>query len=495
MQTQTTSAAHAHVNEANETGSLLEQIVAKTNLSKNDEGFDIAKQGVIALIAGILETGDQQEAINKQLVDRMIMELDKKLSMQLDEILHDKQLQQLESSWRGLKLLVDRTDFRENIKINLLHVTKEELLEDFEFAPEITQSAFYKHVYSDQYGQFGGEPIGAVIADYEFVSNAQDIKLMQYVAAVGSMAHAPFLSSVSPKFFGIDSYTELGTIKELSSIFESPLYSKWRALRESEDARMLGLTTVRYLSRLPYDAENNPIKSFNYYEDVSSDHEHYLWSNSVYALATRLTDSFAKYRWCPNIIGPQSGGAVEDLPLHTFSAMGGLQTKIPTETLITDRREFELAEEGFIALTMRKGSDNAAFFSAQSVQKAKTFSNTKEGKQAEANYKLGTQLPYIMIATRVAHYLKIIQREEVGSYKESADIERFLNTWLKQYVSDQENPPVEVRCKRPFRSIKLEVTDIEGEPGWSKTRLQLRPHMKFMGSYTDISLVGRLDKE
>ena len=476
-------------------GSLLDQIALQTSYSPTDESYDIAKQGIVALISNLLDSGNTEEAINKQLVDRMIAELDKKMSLQIDEILHHPDLQKIESSWRGLKLLIDRTDFRENIKINMLYVTKEELLEDFEFAPEITQSGFYKHVYSDQYGQFGGEPIGAVIADYQFNASAADMKLLQYVAAVGSMAHTPFLSAVSPKFFGIESYTELSTIKELSSIFEGPVYTKWRSLREQEDSRMLGLTTVRYLARLPYDPVDNPIKTFGYQEDVSRNHEHYLWSNSVYALATRLANSFAKYRWCPNIIGPQSGGAVEDLPVHVFNAMGELQVKIPTETLITDRREFELAEEGFKALTMLKGSDNAAFFSAQSVQKPKTFPNTEEGKRAETNHKLGTQLPYIMLATRVAHYLKVIQREEIGSYKESSDMERFLNTWLKQYVSDQENPPVDVRCRRPFRAIRLEVTDIPGEPGWSKTRLHLRPHMKFMGSYTDLSLVGRLDKE
>lgn len=475
--------------------SLLDQIVSQTNYSPAEESYDIAKQGVAALIANILDTGNTEEPVNKQLVDRMIAELDKKLSKQMDAILHEPSLQQIESSWRGLKLLVDRTDFRENIKINLLHVTKEELLDDFEFAPEITQSGFYKHVYSAHYGQFGGEPIGAVIGNYEFTSSAQDIKLLQYTAAVGTMAHAPFLSSVSPKFFGLNSYTELDSIKEVSALFESPAYIKWNSLREMEDSRSLGLTTVRHLARLPYSPSDNPVKTFGYDETVSNDHEHYLWSNSVFALATRLTESFAKYRWCPNIIGPQSGGAVEDLPVHVFDAMGELQSKIPTETLITDRREFELAEEGFITLTMRKGSDNAAFFSANSVQKPKRFPNTEEGKRAETNYKLGTQLPYTMLITRLAHYLKVLQREQLGSYKESSDIERDLNQWLKQYVSDQENPPIEVRSRRPFRAIQLAVSDVEGDPGWSRTKLAVRPHLKYMGAYIDLSLVGRLDKE
>ncbi|MDR0805620.1 MAG: type VI secretion system contractile sheath large subunit [Enterobacteriaceae bacterium] len=475
--------------------SLLDQIASQTNYSPADESYDIAKQGIATLVSHLLDTGNTEEPVNKQLVDRMIAELDKKLSVQLDEILHNQELQKIESSWRGLKLLIDRTDFRENIKINLLYVTKDEMLEDFEFAPEITQSGLYKHVYSAQYGQFGGEPIGAILADYQFLPNAPDIKLLQYTSAVGAMAHTPFISSAAPQFFGIDSYTQLDSIKELSSVFESPTYTKWRSLREAEDSRMLGLLTVRNLARLPYSPMNNPVKSFGYEEDVSHNHENYLWTNAVYAFGTRLTDSFAQYRWCPNIIGPESGGAVEDLPVHVFEAMGELQTKIPTETLITDRREFELAEEGFIALTMRKGSDNAAFFSAQSVQKPLKFPNTDEGKAAETNSKLGTQLPYIMLSTRIAHYLKVIQREKLGSYQEAADVERNLNTWLKQYVSDQENPPVDVRCRRPFRAISLTVSEVPGEPGWVKTRLLLRPHLKSMGSYTELSLVGRLDKE
>ena len=208
-----------------------------------------------------------------------------------------------------------------------------------------------------------------------------------------------------------------------------------------------------------------------------------------------MTDSFAKYRWCANIIGPQSGGAVYDLPVHLYESMGQTVAKIPTEVLITDRREFELAEEGFIALTMRKGSDNAAFFSANSVQKPKVFPNTKEGKIAETNYKLGTQLPYTFMITRIAHYIKTLQREQIGSWKERGDLEKELNTWLKQYVADQENPPADVRSRRPFRSASITVSDVEGDPGWFLSSIKVRPHFKYMGSNFELSLVGRLDKE
>ena len=300
---------------------------------------------------------------------------------------------------------------------------------------------------------------------------------------------------MSPTFFGVQSYTELPAIKDLKSVFESPVYTKWRALRESEDSRSLGLTVSRFLARLPYSVTDNPVKSFGYEENVSQDHDHYLWGNSAFLLASCLTDSFAKYRWCANIIGPQSGGAVYDLPVHLYEAMGQTVAKIPTEVLITDRREFELAEEGFIALTMRKGSDNAAFFSANSVQKPKVFPNTKEGKMAETNYKLGTQLPYTFMITRIAHYIKVLQREQIGSWKERGDLEKELNIWLKQYVADQENPPADVRSRRPFRSASITVSDVVGDPGWYLSSIKVRPHFKYMGANFELSLVGRLDKE
>lgn len=475
-------------------GSLLDEIMQQTRIAPSEDGYDIAKKGVAAFIENLLGSPQSEEPVNKSLVDQMLVELDKKVSAQMDEILHNADYQQMESSWRGLKLFIDRTDFRENNKVEILHVTKDELLEDFEFAPETCQAGLYKHVYSSGYGQFGGEPTGAIIGNYAFSPSTPDMKLLQYMGALGAMSHAPFISSVGPEFFGIDSFEELPNIKDLKSTFESPKYTKWRSLRESEDARYLGLTAPRFLLRVPYDPTENPIKSFNYTENVSSSHEHYLWGNTAFAFATRLTDSFAKYRWCPNIIGPQSGGAVEDLPVHVFESMGALQSKIPTEVLITDRKEFELAEEGFIALTMRKGSDNAAFFSANSIQKPKIFPNTKEGKEAETNYKLGTQLPYMMIINRLAHYVKVLQREQIGAWKERQDLERELNTWIKQYVADQENPPADVRSRRPLRAARIEVADVEGHPGWYQVSLSVRPHFKYMGANFELSLVGRLDQ-
>lgn len=484
-----------NVKEREYSPSLLNEIMAQTRLTPGDDAYDIAKQGVSAFISNILESGSNNEPINKLLVDRMIAELDNKLSKQMDEVLHSSRFKELEASWRSLKLLVDRTDFKENIKIHVLHATKSELLDDFEYSPEISQSGFYKHVYASGYGQFGGEPIASVIGSYEFSQSSADMKLLQYVSSVGAMAHAPFLSSVSPSFFGLNSFTELSAIKELKAVFEGPAYVKWRALRETEDARYIGLTAPRFLLRLPYDRNENPVKSFDYQEDVNADHEHYLWGNTAYLLASNITDSFAKYRWCPNIIGPQSGGSVNDLPVHIFDSLGQLQSKIPTEVLITDRREYELAEEGFITLTMRKGSDNAAFFSANSIQKCKVFPPTREGKIAETNYKLGTQLPYMFIVNRLAHYIKVLQREQLGAWKERQDLQRELNQWIRQFVADQENPPSEVRSRRPLRGASITVSDVDGDPGWYQVSMSVRPHFKYMGASFELSLVGRLDKE
>jgi len=257
----------------------------------------------------------------------------------------------------------------------------------------------------------------------------------------------------------------------------------------------VALTLPHFLLRLPYGQDTQPIKSFNYNEDVSDGNDSFLWGNAAFAFASRITDSFAKYRWCANIIGPQGGGAVEDLPMYQYQAMGELQTKIPTEILVSERREFELAEEGFIALTMRKGSDNAAFFSANSVQKPKNFGNSKEGKTAELNYKLGTQLPYTFVISRLAHYIKVIQRENIGTWKERGDLERELNNWIRQYVADQDNPSPGVRSRRPLRQAEITVSDVEGDPGWYRVSLKVRPHFKYMGASFTLSLVGKLDKE
>jgi type VI secretion system protein ImpC len=476
-------------------GSLLDDIMLQTKMKPSDEGYDTAKKGVQAFIAQLLAPAGANQKADKKLVDNMIAEIDGKMSRQLDAILHNQAFQKLESAWRGLKLTIDRTDFRENVRINLLNCSKEDLLTDFEDSPEIVKSGLYKTVYTGEYGQFGGEPYGAMIANYEFSALPQDIALLGKVAAVATMSHAPFIASTSPKMFGLDSYQKLPNLKDLHSIFEGPQYAKWNSFRESEDARSVGLCVPRFLLRLPYGSTTVPVKAFNYEEDVKGKHESYLWGASSFAFATKLADSFAKYRMCANIIGPTSGGAVEDLPLHQFDSMGEIETKIPTEVLISERREYELSEEGFISLSMRKGSDNACFFSANSCQKPKTFGKSKEGKDAELNYRLSTQLPYLFVVNRLAHYIKVLQREQIGSWKEKDDLNRELNQWIGQYVVDMDNPAPSVRSRCPLRSAQITVEDVPGEAGWYKVDMKVRPHFKYMGAFFTLSLVGKLDKK
>lgn len=481
--------------ETSAAGSLIEEILLETKLKPADEGFDMAREGMRQLIEVLARPERKGERVQAKIVDLMISEIDVSMSKQLDEVLHNPAYQKMESAWRGLKLVVDRTDFRENIKLELLNVSKEDLLNDFEDSPEIPKSGLYKLVYSREYGTFGGNPVAAMVANYDFGPGSQDIALLQYCASVSAMAHAPFIAAAGPQFFGEESWLKFPNLKDLKAIMEGPLYTKWRGFRESEDARYVGLTAPRFLLRLPYSKEDNPVKSFDYNESVTGKHESYLWGNTAFTFATRLTDSFAKWRWCPNIIGPKGGGAVEGLPIHTYKAMGEVQVKTPTEIQITERREFEMAEEGFIGLTMRKDSDNACFFSAQSCQKPKFFGTSKEGREAEMNYKLGTQLPYMFVISRLAHYLKVLQRENLGSWKERSDLERELNDWIRQYVVDMDNPKPGVRSRKPLRKAKVTVEDVPGNPGWYKVDLKVRPHFKYMGSDITLSLVGKLDTD
>lgn len=475
-------------------GSLLDEILSETKLNPTDEGYDVTRTGIKALMKELLSPKHQNEKVDKAFADALIAEIDEKISKQVDVILHHPEYQKLESAWRGLKFVIDHTDFRENIKVELLNVSKQDLMTDFEDAPEITKSGLYKIAYTAEYGTFGGKPYGAIFSNYDFGPGPQDIQLLQNCAAVSAMSHAPFFGAAGPQFFGDKDFLKLPNLRDLHAIFEGPQYTKWQSFRSSEDARYVGLCMPRFLLRLPYGSKTVPAKTFTYEEDVVGRHERYCWGNSAYAMASRLADSFAKFRWCPNIIGPQAGGSVEDLPLHQYEAMGEIQTKCPTEVQISERREFELSEEGFIALTFRKDADNACFFSANSCQKPKTFGQSAEGKEAELNYRLGTQLPYMFVICRIAHYIKVLQREQIGSWKERQDLERELNTWISQYVADQDGVSPAVRGRRPLRKAQIMVEDVPGNAGWYKVDMKVRPHFKYMGAFFTLSLVGKLDK-
>ena len=338
-----------------------------------------------------------------------------------------------------------------------------------------------------------GTQVDAIIANYEFDHSSADVALLRDLAGVAAMSHAPVIAGVAPSMFGLENWGGLANLRDLQSIFEGMQYTKWQAFRESEDSRYVGLVLPRFLLRSPYGSDSCRARTFNFREATMEDND-FCWGSAAFAFASRLTESFARYRWCANIIGPQGGGTVEDLPLYTYEAMGEVQNKIPTQVLISERREFELAEQGFIALTMRKGSDNAAFFSANSCQKPKTFGLSKEGREAELNYRLSTQLPYMFIMNRLAHYIKVIQREHIGTWKERQTLESELNRWLSQYVTEMDSPAPEVRSRRPLRYAQIEVHDVAGEPGFYSVTLKARPHFKYMGAAFTLSLVGKLDK-
>lgn len=472
---------------------LVDELLAHARFTPQSNESQIARRGLFALIEDLNESHATKPKIDKTTIDILIARIDEKISAQINEILHEPSFQALESAWRGLKHLVDRVDFRENIRVQMLNASKEDLLEDFEDAPEIAKSGLYRLVYSSEFGTFGGQPYGMICANYDFGPGPEDLDLLGNCAAISAVAHAPFIANAGPAFFGEESFHALPKLQDLDALFEGPQYKNWHAFRESEDARNVGLCLPRFLLRLPYGDNGTTVRRFDFQEDCQGHHQRYLWGHSSIAFATRVADSFAKYRWCPNIIGPSSGGTVENLPLHQFEAMGEVQTKIPTEIQITDQREFELSQAGFISMMYRKQSNNACFFSANSVQKPKYFGDTPEGRLATTNHRLGTQLPYMFIITRLAHYIKVLQREQLGSWKERSDLERELNGWLRQYVADMENPSPAIRSKKPLREASIAVLDVPGQPGWYRCQIRVRPHFKYMGADFSLSLVGKIE--
>ncbi len=447
----------------------------------------------------------EQILVDKAGVDQYIVALDQAIAGQVDAILHDPQFQALESIWRSLRYLIANVNFRENCEIHLLNCEKQDLIDDFEDAPEIAKSGLYRLVYATEYGTFGGEPYGLIVCDYEFDPGPVDMTLLANCAAVASMAHVPFIGNASPKFFGEESFDGLATYEDVRAIFQTPQYTRWHSFRDTEDARYVALCLPRFLLRVPYGRHH--VFSFTY-EERTPRKDGYLWGHAAFAFATRVAESFARYRWSPNIVGPTAGGAVDGLPMLSFRSMRrvydidpdpkkrrDIEDRMPTELQLTERHEFELSEEGFIGLVFLKGSDQACFFSANSCQRPKTFANTEEGRAQSLGARLGAQLPYVFIVCRIAHYLKVLQREEIGRHLERSDLERELNDWLRQYVSDMDNPAPAIRGKRPLRQAQVKVEEVPGQAGWYRAHLLLRPHLKYMGASFTLSLVGKLERE
>ncbi|EOV9586487.1 type VI secretion system contractile sheath large subunit [Cronobacter sakazakii] len=419
VQNTPTAAGATQVQET--TGGVYASLFEKINLHPVDALDDIdawqdsqrladasADERVTAAVRVFLErlkqSGQQVEKLDKTLLDHHIAELDRQISRQLDTVMHHPEFQQVESLWRGLKHLVDRTDYRQNVRTEILDIAKEDLRQDFEDAPEIIQSGLYWHTYTAEYDTPGGEPVGAVISSYEFDASAQDMALLRNISKVSAAAHMPFIGAVGPKFFLKDSMEEVAAIKDIGNYFDRAEYIKWKAFRDTDDARYIGLTLPRVLGRLPYGPDTVPVRSFNYVEEVKGpDHEKYLWTSASFAFAANMVKSFINNGWCVQIRGPQAGGAVQDLPIHLYDLGTGNQVKIPSEVMIPETREFEFANLGFIPLSYYKNRDYACFFSANSAQKPALY----DTPDATANSRINARLPYIFLLSRIAHYRSV----------------------------------------------------------------------------------------
>ncbi len=426
-------------------------------------------------------------------IQDVIAGIDKKLTDQINLILHHADFQKLEGAWRGLHYLVNNTETDEMLKIKVMNISKKELaktLKKFK-GTSWDQSPIFKKLYEEEYGQFGGEPFGCLVGDYYFDHSPQDVQLLAQIAQISAACHAPFLAGAAPSVMQMDTWDELANPRDLTKIFSTPEYANWRSLRESEDARYLGLAMPRYLSRLPYGAKTDPVDEFDFEEDVEgTDSSKYTWSNAAYAMAVNINRSFKIYGWCSRIRGIESGGAVEGLPVHTFPTDdGGVDMKCPTEIAISDRREAELAKNGFMPLIHKKNSDFAAFIGAQSLQKPAEY----DDPDATANANLAARLPYLFATCRFAHYLKCIVRDKIGSFKERDDMERWLGDWINQYVDgDPLNSTETTKAKQPLADAEVVVEEIEGNPGYYSAKFFLRPHYQLEGLTVSLRLVSKL---
>lgn len=432
------------------------------------------------------------DQIDKYLFDSLISSVDEKISAQLDAIMHHEDFQDLESSWRELKFLIDRTDFRQNVEIEVLNASKDTLRESFEDAPELVQSPMYEHIYTNAFDQPGANPYAAVISGYEFDNSPQDIALMRNASKVCAAAHCPFIGSVGPQFFGKESMEEWKKIPDLSAYMETADYRQWNSFRETEDARYLGLTFPRFMLRLPYGEDTIPVEDFNYEEDVKgADHEKYLWGNSAFSFASNMVEAFMKDGWCVQIRGPQSGGKVENLPAHLYDEGRGTEMKIPTEVPISETLEFECSKLGLMPLSHYEGEDYAVFFSANSAQKPTEY----DDEAATANSRINSRLPYIFLASRISHYLKVLQRENIGATKNRKLIEEELNDWLGQHVTEMPNPSPEQIAKYPLRKGEVSVEEVPDNPGFFTVDTMIMPHFQIEGMDISLSLMSKMPKE
>ena len=483
------AAGSAHA-QAKEEKSLLDQILEDGRMAREESQKERAKDVIGEFVSQVMEGVITISKDTEAMINARISQIDQLISRQLNEVIHNEEFQKLEASWRGLHYLVQQSETGATMKLRVMNVSKKDLLKDMEKAAEFDQSTLFKKIYEEEFGTFGGSAYGALVGDYEFSSHPQDLSLLEKVSQVAAAAHAPFISGASAKMFNLDSYTELGVPRDMAKIFQSAEYAKWKSFRESEDSRYTALALPHLLMRLPYGKENVPVEKFDFEEDVEgTTHNKYLWGNAVYALGARLTDAFAKYHWCAAIRGVEGGGLVEGLPVHTFKTdEGDVALKCPTEIAITDRREKELADLGFVPLVHCKGTDYAAFFSAQTANKPKVY----DTPSASANAKLSSQLQYILAVSRFAHYLMSLMRDKVGIFMSRKNAEDFLNRWIANYVLLDDSAGQEMKAKYPLREARVDVSEVPGKPGVYRAVAFLKPHYQLDELTISLRLVSEL---
>jgi type VI secretion system protein ImpC len=481
------AAAAAAPAEVSEFESLLNKEFRARDVEKQS-----AVQGAVRTLAEMaLRSTTLVSADVTRTISSIIAEIDRKLSEQINLIMHHEDFKSLEGSWRGLHHLVNNTETDETLKIRVLNISKKDLnktLKKYE-GTAWDQSPLFKKLYEDEFGSPGGQPYGAIIGDYYFDHSPQDVKMLGNISQIAAAMHAPFIAAAAPSVMGMDSWQELSNPRDLTKVFQSPEYAAWRSLRESEDARYLGLAMPRFLSRLPYGAKTAPVEDFDFEEDTAgADHNKYIWSNAAYAMATNITRAFKLYGWCARIRGTESGGAVEGLPVHTFPTDdGGVDMKCPTEIAVTDRREAELAKNGFMPLSHYKNTDFAVFMGAQSLQKPQVYDDAV----ATANANLAARLPYMFATCRFGHYLKCMVRDKIGAFKEREDMEEWLNKWISQFCCDSKSAE-EIKARFPLAEARVEVQEVKGNPGYYTSKFWLRPHYQLEGLSVSLRLVSRL---
>ena len=478
---------------ATEEVSEFESLLKKEFKPKTKKKREEIENAVKTLAASVLEHSAivSEDAVSS--IEAVIAEIDKKLSEQVNQIMHQEDFQKLEGAWRGLHHLVNNTETDEMLKIRVVNISKKDLhktLKKFK-GTAWDQSPLFKKIYEEEYGTFGGEPYGCLVGDYHFDHSPQDVELLGEMAQVAAASHAPFIAGAGPSVMGMESWQELSNPRDLTKIFQTPEYAAWRSLRESEDARYIGLAMPRFLARMPYGSKTDPVEEFDFEEDTEgADHTKYTWANSAYSMAVNINQAFKLYGWCKQIRGVESGGLVEGLPTHTFPTDdGGVDMKCPTEIAITDRREAELAKNGFMPLLHKKNTDYAAFIGAQSLQKPAEY----DDPDATANANLAARLPYLFATCRFAHYLKCIVRDKIGSFKERDVMETWLNNWIANYV--ETNPATASdadKARRPLAGAEVVVEEIEGNPGYYSSKFFLRPHYQLEGLTVSLRLVSKL---